>query len=535
MPVLLRSNAAAVNTPVGQPQMSGGGSAGAPLAPRRGGKVEQKARYAKDPAAELMPAAEFLGFEPDFAAILEDFEGSPFDPARRRVLGKLMGVFAMDYQGARSEERRFLRRLLLSGNAKEGYAANRALHLLGLPNVIRRTLALGVATSRFKGGPRMGHLGAVQARLAANTFQLLGPEGKELVWNLLTRAGCDDAGRQCAGSDRVIERALVLKALAARRHRLGPLRNDGPVALREVEQFAEAIRGVKSATLAVATTLYPGIPDKQAPRLTSLVGSERAAYLARGDIDPAFAWQEHKPRADKSAAAQIEDDEWALPDLDRSPIGERARLHWALAEARQRKLLEPLVQSALTDYLGGRELNPTRLAKKDQAIATLKKDGFDIVRPLAIDAIRQDAQGIYKFDAARAFGDLVGRYTGATYLRRLFSDQATAGADPLGQIETALALGMAVPVAAAELKLPIVRPFLAQSWTELEGQAVVQLYDAQRSTTWPLFARALLASQLPQELGQRCRADAYFAPAALDLFIPPFGLSCKELGLEDRL
>src|SRR5690606_39032748 len=116
-------------------------------------------RHALDPAAELMPAAEFLGQDPDFQAILEEHEGSPFDPARRKVLGRLMGVFAMDYQGARSEERRFLRRLLAARNAREGYAANRALHLLGVPHAVRRTLALGVAEARFEVGPPLGFLG----------------------------------------------------------------------------------------------------------------------------------------------------------------------------------------------------------------------------------------------------------------------------------------------------------------------------------------------------------------------------------------
>ena len=211
-------------------------------------------RFPADPAAELMPAAEFLGHDPDFPAILESFEGSPFDPARRRVLGRLMGVFAMDYQGARSEERRFLRRLLGSRNAREGYAANCALHLCGASHAIRRTLALGVAESRWTYGCRRGFLGAVQARLAATTFQMLGPAARETLWSTLTMAGTDAAGRRVPDADPVIERALVLKALAARRNRFGPWCPSGPDALDEIVGFAAEIRGLAIERLAVGTT-----------------------------------------------------------------------------------------------------------------------------------------------------------------------------------------------------------------------------------------------------------------------------------------
>ncbi|MEO0814250.1 MAG: hypothetical protein AAFY60_15415, partial [Myxococcota bacterium] len=270
-------------------------------------RVGQKARFPADPAAELMPAAEFLGHEPDFPAILESFEGSPFDPARRKVLGRLMGVFAMDYQGARTEERRFLKRLLAARNAREGYAANRALHLCGTNHAIRRTLALGVAESRQPYGPLRGFLGAVQARIAATTFQMLGPESRELLWSTLTLAGTSKTGGVLEGADPVIERALVLKGLAARRHRVGPWCVDGARAVEELVQFAREIRGADLDALAAKTSLEP-IDESLQDR--SAFDPDAIPERARAEIDPLFAWARNGREAPVAHGAATERDPW---------------------------------------------------------------------------------------------------------------------------------------------------------------------------------------------------------------------------------
>ncbi len=524
---ILRQNAA-VGAEVKRTGLGGGGGAAPALPGQR--RVDKKGRYSKDPAAELMPAAEFLGFEPDFAAVLEDFQGSPFDPQRRRVLGKLAGVFAMDYQGARSEERRFLRRLLLAGNPKEGYAANRALHLLGVSPVIRRTLALGVAETRAERGA--GFLGAVQARLAATTFRLLGPEGREQVWNLLTLAGCDAQRRPLASADRVLERALVLKAVAARRHQLGPWSARGPQALYEVVELAEAMRGAPRAQLAAYTTLHS--PEARGP-LAKLEPAPRVLAQARGDVDPVFAWRQHgAPRLSAQAEAGVGASDDALPDLDRGPLLDRPRLHQALAEARvfpERLALSCV--DALTDYLAGRALTAERLALKDEAVARLAKRGYDVVRAGSIEAIRTDSQGIYRFDAARALGDLMSRYSGATYLRRVFSDQVTAGADPLAQLLLALDSGLVVPLSVGDPQERLGRAYAILERSDEEDGLV--LIEGESREEVSATGRELLAPALPAAFGRRARADTYFAPAALDLLAPPFGLRFAAIGIEDQL
>lgn len=544
MSAILRNNAVTYNpNALGHATLSGGGGDGRSAGPLRAApaRVKAKARYSHDPAAELMPAAEFLGAEPDFSAVLEDFQDSPFNPERRRVLGRLMGVFAMDYQSVRSQERAFLRRLLLARNAREGYVANRALHLVRAQHAVRRTLALGVAEARWEEGPIRGYLGAVQARVAATTFALLGPQGREEVWNLLTLAGHRD-GRVGPGADPVIERALILKALGARRHRLGPWSKEGVGALEEVTEFAHEIRGSWRDTLAARTTLYPGDPNRCAPGLAKRSGAALAVYLAKGELDPVFAWREHggaREVAPENVQAR-EDIYAALPDLDRSPLLDRPRAHQALAEARAQgeQGAGPLTTEeieALSDYMVGAQMYESKTQAFERAYRVLLTQGFDVIPRKHLEAIRQDAQGIYRFDAAQGFGLLLSRYTGAMYVRRLFSDQMTAGLDPTAQIEASLRQGLVVPVVVRELRLPVMRAWTAQSAREADDTRLITLWRAPSDEQQELTAKSLLATKLPPPFGRQARAEMFLAPAALDLLAPPFGLAFPELGIQDRL
>lgn len=546
MSVIRRNNAVdARSERVGQTGLGEGGSGRGAGGVRRG-QLGQRLRRPRDPAAELMPAAEFLGQEPDFAAILEDFRDSPFDPVRRRVLGRLMGVFAVDYQSARSEERQFLKRLLATRNAREGYAANCALHLCAVPHAIRRTLALGVAEARFPDGAVVGFLGSVQARLAATAFKLLGPNSRERIWNLLTKAGVDAQGRPRYGADRVLERALILKAVAARRHRLGPWAVEGEAALTEVEGFAEGIRGCHRPYLAARTTLIAGDPQRPPPPLPE--GARAGAEIARGEMDPVYAWRCHAaepefvppppeatPRRRRRRKLEIPPEE-ALPDLDRGPLLDRVRLHAALAEARCFNHLPRELADAMAQHLTGRELGDTRQARKDEALRALENNGFDVMRRQAVEAIREDARGIYRFEPARALSDLLSAFTGATYVRRQTSDQMTAASNPTQQLQDALAQGLSIPIGVRELqqKKPL-RAFVVQG-VRMQGEtSVFDVFEPATGQRIDVPAHLLVASELPEVFGRKARMDAYLAPAALDLMAPPFGLAIPELGIEDRL
>ena len=535
MTVIFRQNAS-ILLGIGGAVMGGEGDGRAPDTPPVR-TVQRKIRYARDPAAELMPAAEFLGHDPDFAAILEDYRDSPFAASRRRVLGRLMGMFAMDYQGSRREERNFLRRLLAARNAKEGYAANRALHLTGIGHAIRRTLALGVAESRYDKGPLAGFLGAVQARMAAGTFLLLGPESREILWNVLIAAGSNEEG-PIPGAEPVIERALILKAIAARRSELGPWSKRGFEALDQIRSFADAIRGADRQALARGSNLMSP-PGGCVPCLEGLDAVQCALLQARAEIDPIFALSQHGDSLEK-ASGQVASELDALavlPDLDRSPILERPRMHQALAEARMAPAgkMGPAEREALTDYIAGRKLSEKRRVDKDAALDCLKDAGFDVVRPQSLEAMRQDAQGIYRFDAAQGLGALLSRYTGAVYIRRVMSDQMTARADPVGQISHALNCGLAVPFTINEGRISIPRAWTAVMQREDLGQTIIDFRRHATGDSAEVLVQQLVRRTLPKAFGKDARIDAYLAPAALDIFMPPFGIGFPALGIEDHL
>jgi hypothetical protein len=269
--------------------------------------------------------------------------------------------------------------------------------------------------------------------------------------------------------------------------------------------------------------------------------AERTGHVAAAEIDPVLAWRAHGASADKAGGqTRAEERDEALPDLDRTHLLDRPRLHQAMAEARAAAdgRMQPSHWNALAEYLAGAMLSEKKLAAKEGALRILAEQTFDVACEDAVEAIRRDAQGIYKFDAARALGDLLSRFTGATYVRRLFSDQITAGADPLRQIATALESGLSVPITLNHLKIAALRGLAAVSRMAEPGETRWEV-GLQVGEIDPqvlrVEARTLLAPTLPDEFGRQVRADAYMAPAALDLLAPPFGIPLPELGIEDRL
>jgi hypothetical protein len=237
------------------------------------------------------------------------------------------------------------------------------------------------------------------------------------------------------------------------------------------------------------------------------------------------------------SATPVEDIYAELPDLDRSPLADRPRLHQALAESRAWPdgRLAPHEREALSDYLAGKELIQSRLAFKEAALEKLAQQGFDVCRAAALDAIRADAMGIYRFDAARALGLLLSRYTGAVYVRRIFSDQLTAGGEPLEQIRLALEQGLAVPITVSDMKTALLSAWAALGARLYVGEQVLDLRSPTLDADATLPRGQLVAPQLPPAFGKKARVDAYMAPAALDLFAPPFGLVFPALGIEDAL
>ncbi|MEM6730424.1 MAG: hypothetical protein AAF658_02645, partial [Myxococcota bacterium] len=381
-----------------------------------------------------------------------------------------------------------------------------------------------------------GFLGAVQARIAATTFQMLGPESRELLWSTLTLAGTSSEGRVLAEADPVIERALVLKALAARRNRVGPWAKDGAAAVEEIVQFAREIRGSTFEHLAAMTTLEPVDVELQHP----LAFDESAVVLrAQAEIDPIAAWHQNGRTAAAAVGAATDLDPWeVLPELDRNPLFERPRYHQALAEARATRG-HPLCSEehdALTRFITGQELLGKHESALSQAFQVIERNGFDLADRTVLETVREDAMGIYRFDAARALSDLLSRYTGATYVRRVFSDQLTAGTDPMGQIASSLDAGMPVPLTVQEVRKHRFKALSVLTSEVVEAKPRdYKLRVSGGELDAFVLASMLTQPELPEAFGKKARADAYLAPAALDLLAPPFGIVFEPLGIEDEL
>ena len=79
------------------------------------------------------------------------------------------------------------------------------------------------------------------------------------------------------------------------------------------------------------------------------------------------------------------------------------------------------------------------------------------------------------------------------------------------------------------------RAFTAIHYTEEAGGLSLSLREPDKIAALDIIGKVLLSPVLPEAFGRRARADAYMAPAALDLYAPPFGIPFPEIGIEDRL
>jgi vacuolar-type H+-ATPase subunit H len=111
---------------------------------------------------------------------------------------------------------------------------------------IQKSLADGVANPRSTDTDRgaRGILGKDQAARAAQTITQMDGGDYETTKQLLAQAGQGADGKPAPGADAGAEKALILKAMAARSDRLkDPGQHEA--AFKEVEDFAKDIRGTK--------------------------------------------------------------------------------------------------------------------------------------------------------------------------------------------------------------------------------------------------------------------------------------------------
>lgn len=173
---------------------------------------------------------------------------------------------------------------------------------------IKKSLADGVAVPRDGESDRgaRGILGKDQAARAASTITKMDGGDYESMKQLLAQTGQGADGTLVAGADPTAEKALILKAVAARSDRLkDPGSSDA--AFKEIADFAKAIRGTKREELIRTTTATDVQGTSNAESMKQTYENSCAptvSQMTRAEVDPVYARDLATMGADKVDAEQ---------------------------------------------------------------------------------------------------------------------------------------------------------------------------------------------------------------------------------------
>jgi hypothetical protein len=166
------------------------------------------------------------------------------------------------------------------------------------PQIVR-SLSMGVGEARTSASQgREGILTNTSAVYAANALIKMTPADYEAVSTALANAGTPPS----AGSDAQTERALILKAVAARDERLGDysqwIRTFQPsAAANEITQFANQIRGQNAGSLIERTSVLDLDGDGTNEALQQRFNDscvQATLQIAYAEADPIYAWSLHQ-------------------------------------------------------------------------------------------------------------------------------------------------------------------------------------------------------------------------------------------------
>jgi hypothetical protein len=186
---------------------------------------------------------------------------------------------------------------------------------------IVRSLALGVGQARTTSSQgNEGILGNASAINAAEALVRMSPADYRGIRDALSRAGGGVTHPADSGSDAQKEKALILKAVAARMERFGDYTawnatQEASPACDEVVQFAEVIRGRNAATLMDLTSaidLKADGMDSALQQKWQMSCVQTTLQLARAESDPVYAlWLHSDVLHNTSTTGAIADEQKA--------------------------------------------------------------------------------------------------------------------------------------------------------------------------------------------------------------------------------
>jgi hypothetical protein len=352
---------------------------------------------------------------------------------------------------------------------------------------IRESLVLGVANPRTGDATGVeGILGVRQAEQAARALVEMPQEAYDQTKGLLERAGQGRDGLPVARSDAGAERALILKAVAARGERLDDSWMDSAKrflgfgdstesakAMKEIQGFADEVRGMNRTELIRTTTSIDveaantstvdpnnitanndtdGANDGLYQRWEHSCGPT-TAQMTRAESDPVYARQLHKDGINNPSptSATAEEQRRVLEDNGGegvSRLGEQAsgRLGGQLDRAQAAGDLTGEQRTAIDKFLNNKKLSPEEQALANAGLAAVRRRENGSPTPAEVSAMRanagKDGDGMALDDA---LNDITKPSTGIDYQTEYVGDGGLTD-ETLGEWDKRLRNGQDVPI-----------------------------------------------------------------------------------------
>jgi hypothetical protein len=362
--------------------------------------------------------------------------GVPADQ-RNRINAHLKGLSGEALQ----REVKLLNDALASPNADRAAAAYDKLLSISkesktagerLTPEIRESLVMGVANSRTRDTTGVeGILGVRQAEEAARALVKMPADAYKQTTALLEKAGTGKDGLPAPKSDATAEKALILKAVAARGDRLKasatdskassmgfPANSEGARAMAEIKGFAEDVRGLNRTELIRTTTALDveaantskvdpnnlranndtvGNNDGLFQRWNDSCGPT-TAQMTRAEADPVYARKLHKeginnpdPTSDSAKEQKTVLEKHGGKAVSRLGLQAKAKLGGQLDAAQKAGELTGEQRTAVNKYVSNQPLSAAEQKKADEGLAALRKRDGGHPTAAEVDAMRANA------------------------------------------------------------------------------------------------------------------------------------------------